>query len=1352
MRRRRFRLLIAAALASALLPGPMVVQAAAPAAAARQHGFDPAAFTDPPNDSRPTVLWFWNGTVTNDLIDRQLADLRQRGVHNAVIFPFQTSALKPAFLSEGWFDVVGHALATAKATGMRVWLFNDDYFPSGRAAGLVVNGGTVGGRTYEPHPELTARTLSRRQRTVTGPATVSLAQSGLDVEGGRLIVDAASLQGVRVLKQGGDWGDYTVTAHRRSDSGAAGIVVRAKDEANGYLIDTNQDGSVLVYRQVAGQFEQLAASQPIPGFDASAEHEFRVGVRGDTITTAIDGTQRSSVTDGTYATGTTGVRAVATQHSSYDDLRVSAPDDTTLYQQTFDDASALEDFQPHSGDSPVDVVGASARPAGSDDGGGLKDLTSLATSGGSWQVPAGKWTLDTFTAARAGGTYLDLMSDDAVARFMDAVPGEYYRRFPGAFGSVIRGFWDDEPTLAGTPWSPSLPKALSALGTSPGLALTGVFDDLGRAGRTLRGDYWRAVSNRFAEAYYHQQATWMGKRGVGYISNPLHDEFGPAGQLDVSGNILKDNQWAQVPGTDVVFDQYSQGSRTMLPRWPASVAHQNGQRQVLLENFGAMGWWITPDFMRSLIGAFAVRGISLDVYHAMWTDPSNVVYPPPFQSDNPWWHDAAPLTAWTGRVMQIAQGQARARTALINPASAAATWQHTPQAAAIDSAFTAANDALEDSQVDFDLLDEGALSGDPAVRAPAEAHDGALRAGAQSYRFAVLPQTPTIALAAVRTLTAFVRSGGTLVAVGTLPKEETDGHDAELRSALTALFGSGAASQHASGAGRAIQVADTGALGDAADKAGAAAASLTPRAPHVRVLRLYDGDDVAFMVDNEGGDTVRTDARFPAGGTPEIWDPRTGGTATSAQFDTDGHATTVPLRLAPYETSIVMFRKAASPPTAAHLVAGGDQDGLEPGTLKASGDTLTANVTATVPGSYPLIATAGGRYFTGTAQVNDPLAPVALDGDWTVKLGADTTTGPLGSWTATHPAYSGSATYRRAVDVSAAQLAVHRWTLDLGNVRDVAEVSVNGHAFDPLLWSPYQADVTSALHAGRNDVAVTVTNTLANAHGDSRPSGLLGPVALRPSLRSDVTLHAVGSQGAIALTAPRTVGVAPGQTVPAAVTVRRYGGSAGPVTVTAAVDGGLSVSPATSTVTVGRDASVSVPVRVTAPGSARIPSTATLTVGTGDLRAAVPVSVAPATRFGTVTASSTHPGYPAESVIDGDATSDRWANGNGWNDDTANDFPDTLQVAFAAPAEIGKVDVDTLDSQQYPADRYGLRDADVQALVGGQWRTVGQIRDNKAGHMSVAFDRVTATAVRLSITASNSGDYSRVVELTAYPG
>jgi len=458
------------------------------------------------------------------------------------------------------------------------------------------------------------------------------------------------------------------------------------------------------------------------------------------------------------------------------------------------------------------------------------------------------------------------------------------------------------------------------------------------------------------------------------------------------------------------------------------------------------------------------------------------------------------------------------------------------------------------------------------------------------------------------------------------------------------------------------------------------------------------------------------------------------------------------MRLDPYETSIIVFRQATpSPQDVPHLVAGGAVDGLDAVSLTATDKAVTADVTATAPGSYPLVAAADGEYLAGTVQVADPLMPVALGGDWTMQLGSTSTSGPLGSWTATHPTYSGSATYQHGIDLSAAQLAGHRWTLDLGDVRDVAEVSVNGHAFDPVLWQPYRLDVTDALHAGSNDVSVTVTNTLANAHGDSRPSGLLGPVSLRPSVRVHAALAPVGADGAIALTAPRTIGVAPGQTVPTAVSVRRFGGTSGAVTVTAAVDHGLSVSPASTTVTVGRDSTVSVPLRVGAPTSAPIPSTATLTVATGDIHADVPIMIAPATRFGTVTASSTHPGYPAESVIDGDATSDRWGSGNGWNDNTINVFPDSVQVGLAAPAEIGRVDVDTLDSQLYPAAQYGLRDADVSLLVDGQWRTVGRIRDNQVGHISVSFDPVVASAVRLSITASNSGDYSRVIELTAYP-
>src|SRR4051812_37844157 len=178
-----------------------LVVAAAPGASAA--GFDEARFASPPSDSRPTQLWFWNGTVTPDLVDRQLADMRAQGVDEVLVFPFDTRNLRPVFFSEDWFDLIEHTLREAQANGMHVWLFNDDFFPSGRGGGFVVKGGKVGDRTYEPHPELRPDGITRHARTVEGGRPIPLddanADAGLQVSDGRLIVDAGGRQGVTLL-------------------------------------------------------------------------------------------------------------------------------------------------------------------------------------------------------------------------------------------------------------------------------------------------------------------------------------------------------------------------------------------------------------------------------------------------------------------------------------------------------------------------------------------------------------------------------------------------------------------------------------------------------------------------------------------------------------------------------------------------------------------------------------------------------------------------------------------------------------------------------------------------------------------------------------------------------------------------------------------------------------------------------------------------------------------------------------------------------------------------------------------------------------------------------------------------
>ena len=118
-------------------------------------------------------------------------------------------------------------------------------------------------------------------------------------------------------------------------------------------------------------------------------------------------------------------------------------------------------------------------------------------------------------------------------------------------------------------------------------------------------------------------------------------------------------------------------------------------------------------------------------------------------------------------------------------------------------------------------------------------------------------------------------------------------------------------------------------------------------------------------------------------------------------------------------------------------------------------------------------------------------APSDITGSWTVAFPphwgapASVTLPKLMSWTE-HPDegvkyFSGTATYTKTIDVDSDQLAEGRelW-LDLGTVKNFAEVSLNGHN-QPVLWKPpFRVNVTAAAHAGANQLVVKITNLWPN--------------------------------------------------------------------------------------------------------------------------------------------------------------------------------------------------------------------------------------------------------------------------------
>jgi hypothetical protein len=128
----------------------------------------------------------------------------------------------------------------------------------------------------------------------------------------------------------------------------------------------------------------------------------------------------------------------------------------------------------------------------------------------------------------------------------------------------------------------------------------------------------------------------------------------------------------------------------------------------------------------------------------------------------------------------------------------------------------------------------------------------------------------------------------------------------------------------------------------------------------------------------------------------------------------------------------------------------------------------------------------------------------------------------LVDWT-THPDpgvkyYSGRAVYRTTVQVPALPAGA-RAHLNLGAVRSVASVRVNGTPLGLVWCAPWRIDATRALRAGRNDLEIEVINGWHNrlvgdaalpesqrrtwvavnppkASAPLAPSGLTGPVTV----------------------------------------------------------------------------------------------------------------------------------------------------------------------------------------------------------------------------------------------------------------
>jgi hypothetical protein len=125
-----------------------------------------------------------------------------------------------------------------------------------------------------------------------------------------------------------------------------------------------------------------------------------------------------------------------------------------------------------------------------------------------------------------------------------------------------------------------------------------------------------------------------------------------------------------------------------------------------------------------------------------------------------------------------------------------------------------------------------------------------------------------------------------------------------------------------------------------------------------------------------------------------------------------------------------------------------------------------------------------------TFLMADVPAPLILDGAWQVLFpegwGApkSTTFDKLHSWTESDNEgikfFSGIATYRKTFELPASMAEKKRLFLQLGDLAEIAEVTLNGKRLGLAWLPPYRIEISGAVRAGANTLEIRVANLWAN--------------------------------------------------------------------------------------------------------------------------------------------------------------------------------------------------------------------------------------------------------------------------------
>jgi hypothetical protein len=1050
-------------------------------------------FLNPPDSARPRVWWHWmNGNITKEGIQADLEWMKRAGVagfqnFDAGLETPQIVAKRLIFMTPEWKDAFRFAAEQADRLGLEMAIAGSPgwsesggpWVTPAQAMKKYVWGETrlAGGRPFSgilPKPPSATGPYQNlgSGRTETDPVPEFYADAAVVASRARESDHTTAELQAKVTSSGGTFGLDMLTD---GDLAKSILLPAARPGENSWIqIEFPRPQAVTGLTFIAGPEGVVGASLEA-SFDGQ---EFRsvASIPSEAMTIAFPEVKARIFRLTIPAPAT----KAETENATPAGVRIAELVlHTSAIVNRFQDKAA---FSTATGlyDMPTPAAPAAEVVRKSD----VIDLTSKMQADGrlEWTPPAGCWIVLRLgysltghengpASPEATGLEVDKMSRAHVKAYFDNYLDQYKDTVGSLMGKrglqyVITDSW--EAGVAN--WTDGMIAEFAkrrGYDIRPWLpVLAGRVVESAEASDRFLWDFRKTLGELTAENHYDQLTGILHERGMG-----RYTESHESGRAFI-GDGMEVKRGADIPMSAMWVGQAGRTSTLHDAdiRESASVAHIYGQNLVAAESLTCYrnAWTFSPETLKPTADRLLAMGLNRFVIHTSVHQPVDDKIPGLglgpfgqwFNRHETWAESARPWTTYLARSSYLLQqGKFAADIAYFYGEESNITALFGDNPPEIPAGYN------------FDYVNADAL-----LNRLTAAGGKITTASGMSYRVLVLdPNAWQMTLPVLRKLRDLVAAG--VVVVGPKPVASpslADSQD-EFRALADRLWGTDLAKGLIDG-GKTLSEALRG-LPLEPDFAYA-----KPRQDTSLLFvhrRIADGD--IYWVGSESDRAEVLEATFRVQGkAPEIWHPDSGLIEPASYRIADGR-TTVPLALDPHDAVFVVFRRAA--PT----------DSL---VLPVRAEALLSAVT----GAWDVAFQAGRG---------------APD-----KAGFEA----LSSWSdKTDPGikyFSGTAVYTKTIQMPANgfKSGAAIW-LDLGDVKNIAEVSVNGQPLGILWKAPFRVDATSALKAGANQLEIKVTNLWVNRLiGDKQPdadkkytytavefyqadspllpSGLLGPVKI----------------------------------------------------------------------------------------------------------------------------------------------------------------------------------------------------------------------------------------------------------------